>query len=131
MAAALWISREKEAAYAVSDCQVVADVAREWRSVGKSDNAAAMQVGGLENPERWTALGEKSRQAEGLVSSPEVQKNLSAWADGFAEFADIARSSTNVPEEVRFKRYVEVVNEVARATDALQAACPDIAAPMK
>lgn len=90
-----------------------------------------MQVDGREDPERWTALGDKSRQAEGLVSSPDAKKNLSAWADGFAEFADIARNSRNVPEDARFKRYVEVVNKVARATDALQAACPDISVPAK
>ncbi|SRX92987.1 hypothetical protein MSP7336_01216 [Mycobacterium shimoidei] len=52
------------------------------------------------------------------MSSADLKKNLGAWADSFAEFADIARTLASVPEDVRFKRYVEVVNKVAHGTDA-------------
>lgn len=127
-AAVFWIARQHDGAGdSASDCKAVVEVALEWRSVGAADNAAAMQAGGVENPDGWAALGAKSRHAEELVSSTEIKRNLSVWADGFTEFADIARNSANGSEDARFKHFVDVTNKLAKATDALQAACPDIA----
>jgi hypothetical protein len=90
-----------------------------------------MEVGGVQNPDGWAALGQKSRHAADSVSSLDIKQNLSVWADGFGEFADIARNSSNGPEDARFNQYMGVVNKVAKATDALQAACPDIAVDNK
>jgi len=130
IAAALWISRRGETGTpSASDCGVVADVAQEWRAVGEASNAAAMQPGAVEDPEPWAALADKSRHAANSVSAPDLKSDLTSWAAGFAEFANIARATGKGPEDVRFQRFIDNSKKVAAVTDKLQAACPEIATP--
>lgn len=130
IAAALWISPHRDGGTpSASDCGVVADVAQDWRAVGEASNAAAMQPGAAEDPERWAALADKSRQAANSVSAPDLKSDLTSWAAGFDEFANLARDTGKGPEDVRFQRFVDNSKKVAEATDKLQAACPKIATP--
>ncbi len=126
--AALWISQHRNASTpSAPDCGVVADVAQDWRAVGEASNAAAMQPGAAEDPGRWAALADKSRQAADSVSAPDLKSDLTSWAAGFDEFANIARDTGKGPEDIRFQRFVDNSKKVAEVTDKLQAACPKIA----
>ena len=130
IAAALWISRHHRTdAPSATNCEIVADVAREWRAAGEASSGAAMQPGAVENPERWSALADKSRQAANSVSSSELKSNLLSLSDGFDEYAAGVRDSGTGSRDARFQRFLDTTRKISEAADKLQTACPNIATP--
>ncbi|MUL63342.1 hypothetical protein BOO86_02590 [Mycobacterium sp. CBMA 234] len=105
----------------------MADVAREWRAAGEVSSATAMQSDAVENPQRWAALADKSRQAANSVSSPELKSNLLSLSDGFDEYAAGVRDSGKGSRDARFQRFLDTTQKVSEAADKLRTACPKIA----
>ena len=101
-----------------ADCQVVGELAREWKAMAQQD-----QTGGKSNDQ----FAGEVRAAADSVSTPALEEKLNTWADGFALLADVQRADSNASSATP-----DVGAKVARAgdtiygtADRLRQACPD------
>lgn len=101
----------RESVASESDCQVVAELAREW-----SESAAQDQAGGGPAAE----LARKVRDATRAVDDPKLKDTLNTWADGFDTFAEALR--TNADSDPRL---VEAADLIYGTADELRQACPE------
>jgi hypothetical protein len=101
-----------------ADCQVVGELAREWKAMAQVD-----QTGG----ERNEQFGGEVRAAADSVSTPALKEKLNTWADGFALLADVQRAdasaSSATPNDGA--KVAEAGDTIYGTAHRLRDACPD------
>lgn len=118
VASVLVMRADDAATTSVADCQVVGELAREWKAIAQED-----QTGG----ERNEQFAGEVRAAADSVSTPALKEKLNTWADGFALLAHVQRADASASSAASDDgaKLAEAGDTIYGTADGLRESCPE------